>query len=709
MTLKTSWFDFGIYKNALRRFKWGSFLYFVILFFAVPFAFMVNDYSYRLNDYYYPAGVKPNMLFETEFTVIPTIVAYAVSVIVAVIMHRYMHDGKQGIAIHSMPVTRRSNYISNLAAGFTLMFAPVILNGIILAIMSLSGYGEMFTPLNVLYWVGNNIEILFFMFSVSTFAAFLTGQWAAHAIITILLHLLPIFVALGIAFFSDVFLYGFVDSHMSAAQVLLRNTPFVWLFPFGKQYMGMSWIQLHINELVYKTVAIALYFGAYFVYKYRKVEACGDVAAFKIVRHVLKYGITALIMLAVSAIGYEAGFGLYTIVILNLVFGAIGYFATEMVLSKSLKVFGKYKGFLAFCVAVVAFVCFFAYTSVFGFETRVPDVEDVKEATIYDYSDCVPYVADEDFIRNVTEIHRQHILEMPVVNPSHYNFEGHNVRSLNISYKLKNGKELIRCYWMSVDDYEAILSKMYENETYKLKAEEVYYLNTEALGGIEFGARVSGAGNVYTYYFSREEAQSIIKAFGEDLKDMSYADIKNANRDLTFRLEIRTRDENNEKISDLILEEAEAYNYVPYSLDYSFNENFTRTVSLIKEWGYYEDIMSVVAENLYIGRVPIDVVYESRNMEAASYKEMIYSYKEDTGYIDEFNVSLSDCVKLSYGDGKMFAETLLKTADRNVEPGTYYAIYWLPEADDIDQTNMGNRISMIEVNKLPDYLKKYVE
>ena len=42
MTLKESLFNKGIYINTLRRFKWGSVLYFIILFLAAPFVFLTT-------------------------------------------------------------------------------------------------------------------------------------------------------------------------------------------------------------------------------------------------------------------------------------------------------------------------------------------------------------------------------------------------------------------------------------------------------------------------------------------------------------------------------------------------------------------------------------------------------------------------------------------------------------------------------------------
>ena len=709
MTLKTSWFNFGIYKNAIRRFKWGSFLYFIILFLAVPFMFFVGNYSYGYYWNYHEADAVPQMILERDFLIVPMITAYAVAVVVAVILHRYMHESKQCIALHSMPVTRRSNYISNLFAGFTLMFAPVVANGLILLVMSFTDYGKFFSPVSVLYWMLLNIAVLFIMFSVSTFAAFLTGQWAAHIAINGLLHSIPVFAALGIVFFSNVFLYGFAESSSSVATVLIDNTPYMWIFnhginqPFENGFFGT------LNMVVYFGMAIVLYILGGVIYNARKVENCGNVAAFKTVRHILKYGITALIMLVVSAISYGANFDLLKIVVYNLVFGAIGYFATEMVLSKSFKVFGKYKGFLAFCVAATAFVCFFAFTSVFGYETRVPDVADVKEASIYYYSETIPYVEDEEFIRNITQMHKKHIEKTPVINPTHYN-QDYNIRPLNISYKLKNGKELIRRYWMDEEEYEAILNAMYENETYKFKAENLFYLNIKALGGMEMEARINGQGSIYTYYFNRDEAQRLIKAYMNDLSKMSFEEIKSITRDVYYKFEISTHDDNGELLEKVVTPDgAKAYTYMPYSFNYPFNSNFAETMAILKETGHYESIMQTIAENLYIGVVPIEIK-APEGEEVLSQKEVIHEYKEDVGYVYEFKVSLSDCAKLEYEDARTYAETLPdKKTTETLASGKYYALYWIPGYDSSTRIEMTNRFNVIGENDLPDYLKKYVE
>ena len=131
MTLVTSLFNKGIYKNTLRRFKWGSFIYFIILFFSVPFGFMMRNPVDLKREYYSSSfGEYENVLFSYSSFLIPMIVAIVVPTVVALLVYNYIHSSKHSVFAHSLPITRISNYFSSILAAFTLMFLPIIANGI---------------------------------------------------------------------------------------------------------------------------------------------------------------------------------------------------------------------------------------------------------------------------------------------------------------------------------------------------------------------------------------------------------------------------------------------------------------------------------------------------------------------------------------------------------------------------------------------------
>ena len=143
MNLLTYWFNPGIYKNTLRRFKWGSVLYAVILFFLVPFVFLTNSPEEMARGYINFDRTIECALFDARMFLFPLLTAFVVPTVVSLLVFNFAHSPKHGIFVHTLPATRTQNYFSTLLAAFTLMFIPVILNGIILLILNACGYGTI--------------------------------------------------------------------------------------------------------------------------------------------------------------------------------------------------------------------------------------------------------------------------------------------------------------------------------------------------------------------------------------------------------------------------------------------------------------------------------------------------------------------------------------------------------------------------------------
>ena len=131
MTLKTSLFNKGIYKATLRRYVWGSVLYFILLFLSTGIMIILNeDPQHAYNTGIYGRAAK---LLAGEYMIIPMLMSIVVPTIVGLMVFRFIHSKKTSIFVHSLPVKKKANYISSVLAALTLMAAPVILNTVILA------------------------------------------------------------------------------------------------------------------------------------------------------------------------------------------------------------------------------------------------------------------------------------------------------------------------------------------------------------------------------------------------------------------------------------------------------------------------------------------------------------------------------------------------------------------------------------------------
>ena len=209
MTSKTSFFNKGIYKSTVKRYSSGAVLYFVILLLSTGISVLMNIDAERsvTFDRAYP------LILRSSYMALPILLAIVVPTVVALLVFRFIHSKKQAIFIHSIPVSRKANYISSILASFTLMCAPIILNGIILILISVCGFGEYFGIADCMAWMGYNLLGIFLMFSVAVFSANLTGNSFAAAGINILIHSFLFITVATLGVMAEAFIYGYNENY----------------------------------------------------------------------------------------------------------------------------------------------------------------------------------------------------------------------------------------------------------------------------------------------------------------------------------------------------------------------------------------------------------------------------------------------------------------------------------------------------------------
>lgn len=694
MTSIKSLFNLGIYKNILKRFKWGGFLYFIVLFLSGPFII--------LNDTYIGEYSKPEIL-TNGCMMIPTLLTMIVPTIVAVLCFRDVHSSKQGIFSHSLPITRLENYITTVFAGLTLMFVPVILIAVIYGIMGITAYGNIIPLWSVFLWMFVNFAVLFIMFAFASFTAFLTGHTAAHIAINALLHVTPLVIALGIALVSEIFLFGFTESDSFIASVMAENTPFVWLFVNSMEISEELFkFFFNWNTIVYVILAIALYSLAFLLYKNRKIEACGDVAAFKSFRPILKYTATffaAILIFGMISFSSLPALSVFTTAI---IVTAVVYFASEMLIKKTFKVFKSYKGYLGFVLFMAVSISTFAFTDIFGYEHRIPEIKDIESVSIYtNYSYKEPYISDIDFIQDVQDIHKEIISDIPVTDTPYEITDDYidTKDTLIIKYHLTNGKKVERLYHVSSDVSKKALSKIYGYNEYKHK---VYGFNTL---NIENAYMLSLRANARNYNYNgtviNDKARQLLEAVKLDIEQLSYSEIVNNNYclNISFRLSEYYEDNQTRKVFDeSVYKDYDKQYNTHYSFSINVNPNFKNTFNLLKEFGYFDYIVSDFAKDLYICKIPVYIENNKIKM------------KDDIGKPYEFLVNHEDCIKLSDADAPILANNLASEPSTRFnyqynENGTYYIVFW-----NVNGTNQyfEDHSAIFAEEDLPDYLFKYI-
>ena len=561
MTIR-AFFDKGIYKATLKRFSIGSIIYFIMLFLCTAMAILLAYEPQNAEEMmrWYVQNNYHGLILHEEFIFPSVIIAFFVPTVVALLCYRFVHSKKTSIFVHSLPVTRTVNYISTLMGAFTLMAIPVVANSAVLILLSKCGYGGYFKPLDVVMWALFNLAVLFIMFSISTFSAMCTGNSFALVAINTVLIFAPLVVASITETILLEFLYGYSYK---------RN-----LLDFAAEinpvyFLGEAADRICVGEIplikmwAFIAFSVVLYVAGYFIYKFRHVETSEDVAGFKVLNPILKYTITFIGTLAVFSIfttfiAYKTALFTFLVILASVVL----YFGSEMILKKTLKVWHSYKGYLAFGVAFTAFILFRGLTSVFGYETYVPEIAGVEQAAIYNYyyQEKEPFIKNEELCKYIIKVHSEFADDEYRSILNHDAF--HDTR-IHIAYKMKNGKTITRRYGISFTKLDEIMKEVYKYPEYKEACLEVFRNDIRDVVDVDINGQEIGK--------SIDEMGELLECIKKDMEKLEYPDIHMYKHEDCLA-----------SISMRYLADDDAISYVHINI----TEKYTNTIKWIIDAGY---------------------------------------------------------------------------------------------------------------------------
>lgn len=584
MISKTSFFNKGIYKSTLKRYKWGAFLYFVILFLINGMSILLSAkdrYAHLTRDEFIKRFTENSLIMRGDHLGASSIITLFIPTVVALLVFRFVHSKKAAVFTHSIPTTRKSNYISSLLGGLSLMALPIIANGIILAITSLCGYGEYFTVIDCLKWTGILLYIIFTMFSCAVFSAMITGNSFAAVAINFLVHSFIAFAVSGLSSFAHTFLYGYTDSNVIMDAIADGNFFVVGASLGSSQNFREGFSP--ITGAIYAGVSALIYYISYLLYKGRRLENAEEVAGFKCLNPIFKYSLTFLATVCAFAImsnmlEESPVYSVLTIVVVSI----ITYFAIEMLLKKTFRVFkSSYKGYIGFALFFILMTSFFACTSFFGYETYVPKAEDIESSSVYSYyyTDTEPSTKDRELIKYVTQAHSEFAknANIPILDG------GYHETNIHFKYKLKNGREVHRIYRTINEKLNKIMNVMYENEDYK-KASEPLFGHAEKAYEVELHINYQQYGR--SAKIKPEEIGEFVKVVQDEVMSMSFDKLHDggnnvingyydydAPADGTTRTNVESYDEYGRRIN---------------RKHFSINANYKNTINWLIQKGYVE-------------------------------------------------------------------------------------------------------------------------
>lgn len=368
MQSATSFFNRALFRKNLQRF-WPLWLGYVLIWLLLLPLPLLNE----LADYHGVPTVADASYYLLQIGAYGGLVMGAVfGIFFAMAMFAYLTNPRATQGFHSMPVRRETLYATNYLTGLVCMVSALVL-AFALAGITAACFGALDLTALGTALLAAVLSVLFF-YSFGVFCMMFTGQILAAPVFYGILNVLAAGMEWLVRTFAGNFLYGY--SGYSAPETFAFLSP-AWelvcvldvsnvarvdrILSDGTYQVirGGEYMLSGLGVLgIYAAVGIVLAVLGLLVYRRRASEATGSIVTVAWARPVFKYGVAVCAAFSLGQLIYFLVFGLnlhngqYSLpgtIACMLFTGLLGYFAAEMLLHKSFRVWrtGRVLGELA--------------------------------------------------------------------------------------------------------------------------------------------------------------------------------------------------------------------------------------------------------------------------------------------------------------------------------------------------------------------------
>lgn len=516
MKLRISFFNPGVLKKDATRFfpVWG--LYSILL---LVLYFMLTDNADGAGEIAY------NMV---DMIPISAVVNLGYGLICAFMLFGDLFNSRLCNALHAMPMRREGWFVTHLTAGLLFMAVP---NGLFALIIGLQM--ESFCYIS-LWWLATACMQFLFFFGVGVLSVTCAGNRLGATALYGIFNFLPVLIY---ALFESFYLPALPGIVNDWERYAVFTPVYEMVSATYLDYSHMSGYHFEITEVfpqafgyvgICAGVGVVALILALWVYKKRKLESAGDLLSVKTLKYlflpVCTYGVGALFYLMGEWIISQLQ---YVMLLIGLV---VGFFAGQMLLDKSVKVF-QGKNVLTLGAMVLFLFGSIALTSLdpMGITRYVPEAQQVQEVSLLSRWEGEALLTEPADIETVIGIHKDQIGR---IDDGYYDSYPYTIR-----YTLNNGKEVTR-------SYNIILTAETKNSLRGIfsRWESIFSAkDAESLLPMIDAVFVSG------YQLSKEEIEPLVKAMEKDCQDgkMAQFGLLQEEYDTKMWVEIKLKDRAN--------------------------------------------------------------------------------------------------------------------------------------------------------------------
>ena len=420
------------------------------------------------------------------------IVSFSYAILVAQLLFGDLFNTRLCNALHAMPLRREGWFFTHVTSGILFSLVPNLLISLALMVHFISNNGMWY--LAFIWLLGMQLHYLFF-FGLAVLCMMVTGNRFAAVAVYLILNFLSMIVMWFCTTIFQPMLYGVVIR----TEIFAPFSPVVGLFQeqdyftlihgeecwchFTHDYYvhyphtyywggwGKSWPYL----IILAVLGVAFGAVALVLYRKRHLESAGDFMAFKSMKPVFTVAYTLCVGALLEMMGDGMGVPFYIFLMIGLI---VGYFTSQMLLSRSLRVF-KWKNWLAL---VLIFALVFGGIGLcridaFGMVSWTPDVENVVSVKVANsrVSEFTSYNTDAEVkdpaeIEKLIAIHKLLYAEGPTADRP-----GNGWQNITLCYTLKDGREIYRQYRAAQGGQaqKAINSMIFANPRHILRADSL--------------------------------------------------------------------------------------------------------------------------------------------------------------------------------------------------------------------------------------------
>lgn len=466
----TSYFNRELLRGALQRTwpLWAA--YTLIWLLLLPVTIFI-----RLSDRHIVYS-RPTLSYELLSTGLPSgvMMAAVFGIFFAMAMFAYLTNPRATNGMHAMPIRREGLFLTHYLAGLFCQVVTLLVSFALAALVT-AAFG-VFDGYAVGMGLLLCVLLVLFFYSFGVLCMVCVGQILAGAVFYGILNFLFVGMEALLRSFAGNFLYGY-DGRSSAFSTAPLSPPVELVSSLSVSYVydGVDPIGVRVFHLgtfvAYAAAGLVLAALALLLYRKRRSEMTGNTVAIGWLRPVFKYGVAfcsafslgqllSYFVFELTDSTYTAGALIGTIACMIFA-GLIGYYAAEMLLKKSFRVFKtSWKGALATSAVLILIGLSFPL-DLTGYQTRVPEQSDIVSATVNLYGGNVSgsfNLSGQESIALLRDAHCAVITDkarQTEYNRRYVPFDG-DACTLRITYELADGTELFRSYDLSID--EALLS-----------------------------------------------------------------------------------------------------------------------------------------------------------------------------------------------------------------------------------------------------------